>query len=328
MDHIPLISVIVPVYNTKEYLDTCIGSIAEQTYTNLEIILVDDGSTDSCGELCDHWAMMDSRIHVIHKENGGAADAKNYGLKAFHGDFLAIVDSDDWIEQNMYERLYAILTEHNADIADSLAKKVKNRKETFDKNDDVRSYKVTEYDAEGALGEYLRDRTIRQTPWNKLYARNMVDGIFFVKGTYIDDEYWTYRVIDRCRKYVFTEEPFYYYYQREDSAMGNAYSIRRLDAIGAMEERYYLLKDKYPNLEKKLLENYLGACKFHYQMLCYYSGLDRDRRYRKELFHKIKAFDRKTLRTLYQGKNKIWFRLFLIAPRSVCKLRNTFKIGW
>ena len=113
----PLISVIVPVYQVEQYLDRCVSSILEQTYDHLEVILIDDGSPDSCPRLCDEWAEKDPRVRVIHQENGGVSSARNAGLDAATGDYIAFVDSDDAIRPNYFETLYALLTEHQAELS-------------------------------------------------------------------------------------------------------------------------------------------------------------------------------------------------------------------
>ena len=119
-----MISVIVPIYNVEKYVNKCVGSIVNQTYTNLEIILVDDGSPDRCPEICDEWAKKDSRIKVIHKKNGGLSDARNAGMKIASGDYIAFVDSDDWIAPEMYERLLMAIKNDNSDIAACAVKMV------------------------------------------------------------------------------------------------------------------------------------------------------------------------------------------------------------
>lgn len=117
MGNVKLISIIVPVYMAEKYLNRCIESILCQTYKNFELILVDDGSPDTSGDLCDYWAGQDSRVKVIHKENGGASSARNCGLKIAKGKYIAFVDSDDWLEPNMYEQLYKLLEENKAQMA-------------------------------------------------------------------------------------------------------------------------------------------------------------------------------------------------------------------
>lgn len=322
----PLISVVIPVYKAEKYLDKCITSVVSQTYKNLEIILVDDGSPDRCGELCDKWAEKDDRIKVIHKENGGAADAKNAGLKEIKGEFFGIVDSDDFIAPDMYEYLYNLIVKYGADIADSQICKVDSFEEA--ERADRGSDTVTEYTAEEALSELMNDRKIRQTPCNKLYRSSTAEGIFFVKGKYIDDEYWTYKVIGNCGKYVFTERYCYYYLQHGESAMGRAYSLKRLDAIGAVEERIVYLREKFPSLEARGIASFVGACRYHHQMLTYHKKLDPDKKYRKELFAKVKSVDMKKVKAFYHGKHRLWLDAFLIAPDLTSKVRNKFKIGW
>ena len=161
-----MISVIVPVYKVEDYLDQCVQSIVSQTYTDLEIILVDDGSPDNCPAICDAWAGRDSRIKVIHKENGGAADARNIGLSYAHGDFIAFVDSDDMIHATMYQRLLEVLLKTKSDI-------VECEYITFEGNYTIQPKPIIDspvcFSTEDALRLHIRDKAFKQVIWNKLY---------------------------------------------------------------------------------------------------------------------------------------------------------------
>ena len=321
-----LISVIIPVYKTEKYLDKCVSSVVNQTYRNLEIILVDDGSPDRCPEICDEWAKKDSRIRVIHKENGGAADAKNTGLDAATGDYIALVDSDDIIAPEMYRSLYDIMVSYNADIVDSLIKKIESYDEV---KSDLRTYSIKVYTAEEALSLLIHDKTVRQTPVNKLYKRSVISDIRFPKGKYIDDEYWTYKVIGKTAKYVFTEDVFYYYLQHSESAMCRDYSLKRLDVLDALEERLEYVSTNYTDLIPDAVRSYFGSCRFHFQMLCFYNDLDHDKKYRKGILVRIsRIVSRYNVETFYHGKQKIWTKSFIKAPYLTSRIRNIFKIGW
>ncbi len=325
MNNDSLISVIIPVYNTEKYLDRCISSVVSQTYKYLEIILVDDGSPDNCPQICDEWAKKDTRIKVIHKENGGAADAKNVGLDSATGEYIALVDSDDFIVPNMYEDMLELMSKYDADIVDS-------RIEKTDSTDQILGTKtnghITVYSAEDALSVYMDDSTIRQTPVNKLYKSSVIADNRFPKGKYIDDEYWTYRVIGNAERYVFTDSVYYYYLQHSESAMGRDYSLQRLDALDALMERVEYMKLRFPNLVPKAEKTYFGSCRFHFQMLCYYSDLDPHKTHRKEILDRITKINVKRAISSYNGKQKLWTKAFIKAPYMTSKVRNLFKIGW
>ncbi len=325
MNNDSLISVIIPVYNTEKYLDRCISSVVSQTYKYLEIILVDDGSTDRCPEMCDEWAKKDTRIKVIHKENGGAADAKNVGLDSATGEYIALVDSDDIIAFDMYEDMLELMREYDSDIVDS---KIEKTASQVIKNESKKRGNVTVFSTEEALNEYLNDNTIRQTPVNKLYKSSAIADIRFPKGKYIDDEYWTYRVIGNAERYVFTDSVYYYYLQHSESAMGRDYSLQRLDALDAMMERVEYMKLRFPNLVPKAEKSYFGSCRFHFQMLCYYSDLDPHKTHRKEILDRITKINVKRSISSYNGKQKLWTKAFIKAPYMTSKVRNLFKIGW
>ena len=195
-----LISVIVPIYRVEKYLDNCIRSIVEQTYQNLEIILVDDGSPDRSGEICDEWAAKDCRIRVIHKENGGSGAARNSGLEIARGDLIGIVDSDDYIAPQMYEHLYSLM-DGEVDIAECGIVETELDDQRLD---DGSKFCASVYSVDEAMLLHIRDERFRQTPPNKLYRSSAVGDSRFPVGTLIDDEFWTYRVIGNARKLVQT----------------------------------------------------------------------------------------------------------------------------
>ena len=242
MIHDPLISVIVPIYNVEQYLDKCINSILNQTYHNLEIILVDDGSPDNCGSICDQYSVMDQRVKVIHKQNGGLSDARNAGLDMANGDFIAFVDSDDTIMPEMMEKLYERIVVDRSDMALCGCKRVNKKGEIlleFFLPDNV----LTGFGALEASYEY--NGFLFSLTWNKLYKKHLFQHIRFPVGKYHEDEYTTYLIIDQCSRVSIIRQAFYIYlYQRDDSIMQEAYSVRRLDGIEASYERYLYFKKK------------------------------------------------------------------------------------
>lgn len=252
-----LISIIVPVYNVEKYLDRCLTSIVNQTYQNLEIILVDDGSTDDSGKKCDEWAEKDKRIKVIHKENGGLSDARNVGIKQATGILIGFVDSDDYIDEKMYEILAEDLKKYDADIAicnvqevdengTCLSSFVKNKKE------DMRVLEKEE-----ALYLLVEDAIIQSFAWNKLYKIELFEGIEYPKGKKLEDRATTYRLFDKAKKVVDDKRKTYDYVQRNGSIMHNLNRSLILDELEAIQERQEYLGSHYPELEEILIINRL-----------------------------------------------------------------------
>ena len=175
----PLISIIVPVYQVEKYLKKCVCSIISQTYRNLEVILVDDGSTDNCPALCNQFQVDDNRIKVIHQKKGGLSHARNVGLKFATGDFISFVDSDDWLEPNMYKVLMTALMQTNADIA--VCDRYIETENTTSNPSKVKSGEIKLYSPEEALRMIIKDENIlHDTVWNKLYVRKVLSNINFL----------------------------------------------------------------------------------------------------------------------------------------------------
>ena len=225
-----LISVIVPVYKVERFLENCINSILNQTYRNLEVILVDDGSPDNCGEICDLYSYKDTRIKVIHKQNGGLSDARNTGIDAAEGEYLAFVDSDDTIMPEMMEKLYQRIDIDRSDMAVCGCKRVNQDRELLSEfciPDNI----LTGFEA--LKSSYEDNGVLYTLAWNKLYKKHLFQGIRFPVGKYHEDEFTTYKIIDRCVKISIVREALYVYFQRDNSIMQEAYSVKRLDGIEA-----------------------------------------------------------------------------------------------
>ena len=195
-----LISVVIPVFNVEAYLDKCMASVVQQSYKELEIIVVDDGSTDNSPQICDNWSVKDGRVHVIHKENGGLSDARNAGLSVATGSYISFVDSDDWLKPQFIETLMRTLKENNADIVECGVLYVDEQDHVLRKRC-CQENKVVKSKIE-ALRALVKEDGIYQTVWNKLYKRDVLEGILFEKGKYNEDDFWTYQVVDRAEKLV------------------------------------------------------------------------------------------------------------------------------
>lgn len=253
------ISVIVPVYKVEEYLDKCVESIVNQSYKNLEIILVDDGSPDNCPQMCDAWAKRDKRIRVIHKQNGGLSDARNAGLEIATGEFIGFIDSDDYVLPNMYEALYKALKDNDADISMCSFKQLDIDGKEREKSKNI-VYTKNEVLDRGAAINKLFDPVYAAyvIAWNKLYKRQIFENIRYPIGRIHEDEFVAHHILGASKKTVCIEDKLYMYLRRGISIMGVKRDVRHLDTGLAMIDRYYFLKEKYPQFSKKQSEKVYG----------------------------------------------------------------------
>lgn len=318
-----LISVIVPIYNVESYLDKCVSSIVNQTYSNLEIILVDDGSPDNCPAICDAWVEKDSRIQVIHKTNGGLSDARNAGIAVATGSLIAFVDSDDWIERDFFEYLYEAMDSYSADVAECSTRFVD------EKGIVLRIRKVATENANclTALRRLVLEDGVYQTVWDKLYRREVIQDIPFEVGKYNEDEFWTDQVLMKSNSVAFVSRPLYNYLQRGGSIIGTGYNIRRLDGLDARFQRMHRLQ-AYSELANLSRQQFILDCMWHLQ--CAYRYLDSEEAYdAQERILRLKMqtpkveWRRLTLNLRY----RVWYVLFRSMPTFTAKLRNWMKIG-
>ena len=233
-----LVSIIIPIYGVEDYLEHCVRSILNQTYKNLEIILVDDGSPDGCPAMCDAYAKEDPRVIVIHKQNGGLSDARNAGMEIAKGGYIMFVDSDDWVAPEIVETLMNLLTGHDADIAEcSYANVYKDRIEPKTKC----TGEIIEATPIQSLSLMLDYRTFLPVAWGKLYRKDIMCGISFPVGRLHEDEFTTYKYHLNARRLVYIDMAFYFYNQmRSDSTMHKEYHLKRLDGCEAFRERMCL----------------------------------------------------------------------------------------
>lgn len=264
-----LISVIVPIYNVEKYLRKCIESIINQSYKNLEIILVDDGSTDSCGSICDEYAKIDKRIKVIHKENGGLSDARNRGIEASGGAYLMFIDGDDYINEKMAEILYKRIKEDNTDLAmcnflfvDECGAEVRERNRVLPiKNEILTSPKLMKKLLGNKRGYYA-------IACNKLYKKNLFEDIRFPSGKINEDEFVVHRIFVKCQRISCVSIPLYYYVQRSGSIMNAAVSAKNLDIVEALYDRTkYLITHNFPDCGVRTMPIAVGVFLGKYQKI-------------------------------------------------------------
>ncbi len=249
-----LISVIMPVYNVETYLSQSIESVLHQDHRELELILIDDGSTDHSGIICDDYAARDSRVKVIHQRNGGAAAAKNAGLRAATGTYLSFVDSDDYLQPNVYGYMLQTLREQNADAVQF------SFQDVYCSRTEPQLLKPCVLTEQEYLLRFTEDWTCALL-WNKLYKRSLFDGVFFEEGHKIDDEYFTYQGFLNPCKVVFDDKIIYNYRKRLSGVMGSASAgeQRVLDCIDSIAKRRTKVVARWPKLRKTFDRNYLDA---------------------------------------------------------------------
>lgn len=241
MDRKKLISVIVPVYKVENYLDRCVQSIVNQTYTNLEIILVDDGSPDRCPELCNQWVEKDPRIKVIHQKNGGLSAARNAGIEAATGAYIGFIDSDDYVAPDFYERMHSALIKENADISicnycyvSDSGTPIGKHNECSPLKNEILSMEQIFNKLNNPIGWWYY-----VTAWNKLYKREIFNSIRFPEGKLNEDCFIAHEVFSNSNKIVTLSTMLYFYVQRNDSIMNSKVSVRNLDDIEAFCNRIF-----------------------------------------------------------------------------------------
>ena len=221
-----LITVIVPVYKVETYLPICVESIISQTYNNVEIILVDDGSPDKCGAICDEYALKDNRIRVIHKENGGLSSARNSGMQVMQGEYVTFIDSDDWIEKTFIEVMYKAICSEQADLVACGLLKTSN----LDSKGRV-TRQIKRYSGVSALEDMLYQKDIDNCACAKIYKASLFNHIMFPVGKWYEDLFTTYRVLAQADKVVYIDAELYYYRINSNSIMPVTYTHLTLPTI-------------------------------------------------------------------------------------------------
>lgn len=238
-----MVSVIVPIYNVEKYLCQCVDSIISQTYQDLEIILVDDGSIDGCGHICDEYKEKDSRIRVIHKTNGGLSDARNAGIEAATGEYYVFVDSDDVIHPQMIEILMTNLCSKDADMAVCGFWDIEeDTQPSFERVENEGQVKV--YEKESIMDQLEDQNLITVVAWNKLYKASLFQEIRYPEGHIHEDEFIIHRLLFLCRKTVYVDLKLYYYRKRNNSIMSHIDQKSIRDEFLAYEDRIAFLTEQ------------------------------------------------------------------------------------
>lgn len=280
------ISIIIPIYKVEKYIKRCIDSIIEQEYKNLEIILVDDGSPDNCPEICDEYAEKDNRVIVIHKENGGLSDARNYGMKRATGNWIVFVDSDDYISKDFVSYLYNLVRNNNSEIGitspiifyeDKKFKEYTNKKE-----------KIIIMDKKNALKEMLYQKIFDTSAWGKIYKKEVLENVLFPCGKLYEDISTIYKVILNSNRIVYSNQKKYFYLKRKDSIMGRKFKNNDMDYIYQTSEMFSEIKKIK---DKELVE--AAKCRFinaNFSILLKINKCDKKSNFKQEIYKNIKKY--------------------------------------
>ena len=253
------VSVIVPIYNVEQYLIHCVQTILQQSYENLEIILVDDGSPDNCGKICDEFAVQDCRVKVIHKQNGGLSDARNAGIDIATGDYITFIDSDDYVMSDMIEFLMNIIAKENTDIAQCAYIRCRSDSINNVQQDPSQSNKYTVY-SESKMSAYLKDKTIITATWGKIYKKSLFNKIRFPVGRLHEDVFTTYKLIHEAGSVAVTDYVGYVYRINENSIITSKFSPKRLDSVYGKIELSEFIEANYHDLRRQAYSGIIYAC--------------------------------------------------------------------
>lgn len=281
-----LISIIIPAYNVEKYISKCLESIINQTYSNIEIILVDDGSTDTTTKICDEYAKKDKRIIVIHKKNGGQSEARNYALKKAKGKYITFLDSDDYVSNDYIEYMYTILKKYNADLSICSVQIVNFENKKYD----LKEQKVSVYSTEKAFENLLYSEGIEVAVYAKLYPREYFNDIEFPVGEKYEDIAIIAKLMSKAKKIVYGDKKCYFYYTRQGSTSKSGFNKNELDYIKNTNLMLNFINEKYPNLKDAVLR-YQIYSKFRILRILLFSKEKNDK-IQNQMIKDIKTYDK------------------------------------
>ena len=319
----PLLSVIIPVYNVEPYLRRCVDSVLNQTYRNLEVILVDDGSPDGCGAICDEYVAKDSRVRVIHKANGGLSDARNAGMAQMTGEYLTFVDSDDWLDDQALEYLYQAMTESNADLVIGQNDRVEDGtgrvlQEPKKKTD------LIQMELKEAIQHTLQQGC---AAWARLYRKEIHAGIEFPVNEINEDEAIVLQLLERCHTVAEIGQVVYHYRCRPESITTSSFSTKKLVWPKHCRDNLAFIRENYPELELDAAARYRGSLLWALTEIAASEGdysaeaesLLRDLRQNAAVFHKA---------PFQYPSDRLRLRILLRAPFSVYRMLVRWKGRW
>ena len=254
------ISIVVPVYKVEKYIHRCIKSILNQSYSSFNLVIVDDGSPDNCGKICDEYAKKDTRIHVIHKSNGGLSDARNAGIdwaiKNSDSKWITFIDSDDWVHPQYLEKMISSAEETNCNVCIVRYKKTNVPENYIVSKNNYRVFDTQQF--------YCCNTANATVAWGKLFKKSKFETIRFPVGRLHEDEYTTYKILFNYKKIVYIDEPLYYYFINSNSIMGSRWTPRRLDLLEAIEQNLVFFS------EHNFFQAYLNRLEMMKKSICVY----------------------------------------------------------
>lgn len=328
------LSIIVPVYNVERYLRRCIDSILKQTFRDFEVILINDGSTDNSRTICNEYKRLDTRINIINQKNGGLSSARNEGLKKANGEYIAFVDSDDYISNNMFMKMMKLANEYNCDIVSCGYRRFEGK---FCTNEES-SEQIFKFSNREALNNYLlnyddKDRKMDTVVWNKIYRRTLFNNIEFPEGKIYEDGYVTYKLLYKANNIIHIDDELYYYFQKSDSISNSKFSERDVKSYDDWRDifRYiYIYEKSLSHLAgnkyiKKNIDIYIKLCKLK-------NEFNNVEEYKKNIKRDlIEDFDKlNSLQIDYDLRKEL--KLFkynyklVLASRSIDSIRSKFKV--
>lgn len=315
----PLISVIIPVYKVEKYLDRCVQSVVAQIYTNLEIILVDDGSPDQCPCLCDAWKKKDHRIRVVHKENGGLSSARNVGLDVCTGEYISFVDSDDWIEPEYYKKIICLMQKYHAEIG--CVGRYDVDAQTMIKKKGLCPRTQKKLDSEKMLKKMLTWDECDSSVCDKVFVSPLWNNVRFPLGIISEDVAVTYKVIDCAKTIIMLDEPMYNYFHRKGSITTSCFSSKNMHVTALADEIYEYIDCLHPNISPEA--NYFKLRTLLHWNRAYACERDPSQTEREVnrasrkwmLKHSVFVF----LSKYVSFKERIWYLLILLGMNSLIR---------
>lgn len=300
-----LISVIIPVYNVEAYVRRCLDSVITQTYGALEIILIDDGSTDQSGKICDEYAKKDSRICVIHKKNGGLSAARNQGIDIATGKYLAFIDSDDYIFRDYFKNLLLMMKQYQAGVAVCLLEKFYGECHQAEMTFEIKD--TLKFDSRSALEDMLYRKNMNSYACGKLFLKELWNDIRFPVGKLFEDVWTLYKVYNLAEVLAFNKGRMYFYFQRSGSIVNSTFRKEKLDQVKATEEIFGFVKEKYPDIQCA------ASSKLLISAIDIYRRIPDKKNYAEELQYVKRVIKEHRKRVLYDKKNKPLTRMIALA---------------
>ena len=316
-----LISVVIAIYNVESFLHRCLDSIIKQTYKNIEMILVDDGSTDNSGKICDEYILKDSRINVIHKKNGGLSSARNTGIDFSNGNYITFVDGDDWLREDFIEKLSDFIYLSDVDIISSRLIIAYKKDNEYIYNE-PRKYKAKYLTNEEALEALFYRKLITTTACGKIYKKSLFNTIRFPENKLHEDLGTVYKLLEISKKVISVESTGYCYFQRNGSIMNSDFNKKNLDALNFVNEIILFVEKKYPKL-RKAVKSFFVDINIEYYLKLIKTKNNKNDYLRKEFLKNIlinskdvllnlKSRNKLKLKIIYVILSEFLFRIYLV----------------